>query len=89
MTFLSIFLDYSQHILNMLFGLHYTGISRQEFWNFHKVTHKGNFILWLHPSLDNLAPIAIGHQISSPFIHIFKAEATRNYIPEYVSAFVD
>lgn len=73
----------------MLYGLHYTDISGQGFWNFHKVTHKNNFILWLHPSLYNLAPIAIGHQISSPFICIFKAEVTRNYIPEYGSTFID
>lgn len=42
----------------------------------------------MHPSLDNLAPIAIDHQISSLFIHIHNAEATRNYILEYVSSFI-
>ena len=73
----------------MLYGLHDTGISGQGFWNFHKVTHKSNFILWLHPSLDNLALIAIGHQISSTFIHVFKVEVTRNYIPGYGSSFID
>lgn len=47
-----------------------------------KISHKSNSILWLHPSLDYLAPIAIDH------IHIHKAEATRNYILEHVSSFI-
>lgn len=53
-----------------------------------KISHKSNSVLWLHPSLDDLAPIAIDHQISSRFIHIHKAEATRNYILEHVSSFI-
>lgn len=88
-TFLNIVLDYSQYILNMLRGLHHIGISRKMSWTFIKVTHKSNLILWLHPSSDNLALTATGHQISSLFSHILKAEATKNNIPEYVSSFID
>lgn len=50
---------------------------------------KVNCHLWLHPSLDTFSLIAIGYQISSPFISIFKAEITRNYMLEYGSFFTD
>lgn len=89
MTFFTIVLGYSWGILNILCRLCYTDISRKAFWTFIEATHKSSFILWLHPSSDNSALAAVGHQIPSCISHILMAEATRNNIPDYISSFID